>query len=45
MIDLRSLLELPIVTAAYIFVTAVSNLQVLSPWMLVMPLYSMVQVS
>jgi cellulose synthase/poly-beta-1,6-N-acetylglucosamine synthase-like glycosyltransferase len=45
MIDLRSLLEtLPIVTAAYIFVTAVSNLQVLSPWMLVMPLYSMVQV-
>ena len=45
MIDPKSLLAtLPIVTAAYIFVTAVSNLQVLSPWMLVMPLYSMAQV-
>jgi cellulose synthase/poly-beta-1,6-N-acetylglucosamine synthase-like glycosyltransferase len=45
MIDLKTLLAtLPIVTAAYIFVTAITNLQVLSPWMLVLPLYSMAQV-
>jgi cellulose synthase/poly-beta-1,6-N-acetylglucosamine synthase-like glycosyltransferase len=45
MIDTRSLVAtMPIVILAYVFVTAVSNLQVLSPWMLVMPFYSIAQV-
>ena len=35
---------LPLVFLAYVFATVVSNLQVLSPWMLVFPLYSTIQV-
>ena len=45
MIDPHSVLAtLPLVILAYILVTAISNLQVLSPWMLVFPLYSLVQI-
>jgi hypothetical protein len=36
---------LPIVMAAYIAVTVISNLQVVSPWMIVFPLYSLAQVT
>jgi hypothetical protein len=36
--------SLPVVYAAYLFVTATSNLQVLSPWMIVFPFYSLAQV-
>jgi hypothetical protein len=36
---------LPIVMAAYIGVTVISNLQVVSPWMIVFPLYSLAQVT
>ena len=43
-IDLRGLVyELPLLLVTYVVVTAVSNLQVLSPWMIVYPLYAMVQ--
>jgi hypothetical protein len=35
---------LPMVIASYIVVTAISNTQVLSPWMLVFPIYSLAQV-
>jgi hypothetical protein len=34
---------LPLILAVYVLVTAVSNLQVLSPWMLVLPIYALVQ--
>jgi cellulose synthase/poly-beta-1,6-N-acetylglucosamine synthase-like glycosyltransferase len=45
LIDLHGLLStLPLVILAYILVTAISNLQVLSPWMLVFPFYSLVQI-
>ena len=45
MLDLNSILRtLPVVIVAYIFVTAISNLQVLSPWMLVFPIYALLQV-
>jgi hypothetical protein len=45
LIDFHSLPRaLPLIFAAYVMVTVVSNLQVLSPWMLVFPLYSMMQV-
>ena len=45
MLDLRAMAyTLPVVFGAYIFVTAITNLQVLSPWMLVFPAYSLVQV-
>jgi len=45
MLDPRAVLAtLPLVIVAYIIVTAVSNLQVLSPWMLVFPFYSLAQV-
>ena len=45
MLDLRSIgYTLPIVFIAYVFVTVVSNLQVVSPWMLVFPAYALVQV-
>jgi cellulose synthase/poly-beta-1,6-N-acetylglucosamine synthase-like glycosyltransferase len=36
--------SLPVVYAAYLFVTATSNLQVLSPWMIVFPFYALAQV-
>jgi len=36
--------SLPVVYAAYLFVTAISNLQVLSPWMVVFPFYALAQV-
>jgi hypothetical protein len=36
---------LPLVVGAYICVTVVSNLQVLSPWMIVFPIYSLAQVT
>jgi len=35
--------ELPLILAVYVFVTFISNLQVASPWMLVFPLYALVQ--
>jgi len=35
---------MPLVIASYVVVTAISNTQVLSPWMLVFPFYSLVQV-
>jgi cellulose synthase/poly-beta-1,6-N-acetylglucosamine synthase-like glycosyltransferase len=45
LIDVSQLIHtMPLVIASYIFVTAVSNLQVLSPWMLVFPFYSLAQV-
>jgi hypothetical protein len=45
LIDLHSLVStLPLVILAYIAVTAISNLQVLSPWMVVFPLYALVQI-
>jgi len=45
LIDVHALPHaLPLIFAAYVMVTVVSNLQVLSPWMLVFPAYSMVQV-
>jgi cellulose synthase/poly-beta-1,6-N-acetylglucosamine synthase-like glycosyltransferase len=46
MVDPRDLIaNLPILICAYIFVTAISNLQVLSPWMIVFPFYSLAQVA
>ena len=36
--------SLPVVYAAYLFVTVTSNLQVLSPWMVVFPFYALAQV-
>jgi Glycosyl transferase family group 2 len=36
---------LPIVMAAYVVVTVISNLQVISPWMIVFPIYSLAQVT
>jgi hypothetical protein len=36
--------SLPLVYAAYIFVTVTSNLQVISPWMIVFPFYALAQV-
>lgn len=36
---------LPIVMAAYVGVTVLSNLQVVSPWMIVFPIYSLAQVT
>jgi cellulose synthase/poly-beta-1,6-N-acetylglucosamine synthase-like glycosyltransferase len=36
--------SLPLVYAAYLFVTATSNVQVLSPWMIVFPFYALAQV-
>jgi Glycosyl transferase family group 2 len=36
--------SLPVVYAAYLFVTATSNVQVLSPWMIVFPFYALAQV-
>lgn len=36
--------SLPLVYVAYLFVTATSNLQVLSPWMIVFPFYALAQV-
>ena len=45
MIDFHGLPRaFPLIFAAYVMVTVVANLQVLSPWMLVFPLYSMLQV-
>jgi cellulose synthase/poly-beta-1,6-N-acetylglucosamine synthase-like glycosyltransferase len=45
MIDFHGLPRaFPLIFAAYIMVTVISNLQVLSPWMIVFPLYSMLQV-
>jgi cellulose synthase/poly-beta-1,6-N-acetylglucosamine synthase-like glycosyltransferase len=45
MIDLGDLAAtMPVVILAYILVTAISNLQVISPWMLVFPLYALLQV-
>ena len=45
MIHVEDLLStLPLVLLAYILVTAISNLQVLWPWMLVFPLYSLLQI-
>ncbi|MGI9112957.1 MAG: glycosyltransferase [Gaiellaceae bacterium] len=45
MLDPQQMLRtMPLIIIAYIFVTAVSNLQVLSPWMLVFPIYSLLQV-
>jgi cellulose synthase/poly-beta-1,6-N-acetylglucosamine synthase-like glycosyltransferase len=45
LIDLHQMPHVfPLVLISYIVVTALSNLQVLSPWMLVFPLYSMLQV-
>jgi cellulose synthase/poly-beta-1,6-N-acetylglucosamine synthase-like glycosyltransferase len=45
MIDFGQVIHvMPMVIASYILVTAVSNLQVLSPWMLVFPFYSLAQV-
>jgi len=35
---------MPLVIVSYVVVTAISNTQVLSPWMLVFPFYSLVQV-
>jgi Glycosyl transferase family group 2 len=36
--------SIPVVCAAYVLVTATSNLQVLSPWMIVFPFYALAQV-
>jgi Glycosyl transferase family group 2 len=36
--------SLPLVYAAYLFVTVTSNLQVISPWMIVFPFYALAQV-
>jgi Glycosyl transferase family group 2 len=36
---------LPLVVAAYVAVTVISNLQVISPWMIVFPIYSLAQVT
>jgi cellulose synthase/poly-beta-1,6-N-acetylglucosamine synthase-like glycosyltransferase len=45
MIELGDFLAaIPVVIAAYILVTAISNLQVISPWMLVFPVYALLQV-
>jgi cellulose synthase/poly-beta-1,6-N-acetylglucosamine synthase-like glycosyltransferase len=45
MLDLRSIgYTLPVVFIAYVVVTIVSNLQVISPWMLVFPAYALLQV-
>ena len=39
-----ALRTLPVVIVAYVLVTAISNLQVISPWMLVFPVYALLQV-
>jgi cellulose synthase/poly-beta-1,6-N-acetylglucosamine synthase-like glycosyltransferase len=45
LIDWHSLTQtLPLVIAAYVMTTVISNLQVASPWMLVLPVYSILQV-
>jgi cellulose synthase/poly-beta-1,6-N-acetylglucosamine synthase-like glycosyltransferase len=45
MLDAESVVTtLPLVILAYIVVTAISNLQVLSPWMLVFPVYALLQI-
>jgi hypothetical protein len=45
MLNIRSIgYSLPVVFAAYVFVTAVPNLQVLLSWMLAFPAYSLLQV-
>jgi cellulose synthase/poly-beta-1,6-N-acetylglucosamine synthase-like glycosyltransferase len=45
LISLHELLyTMPLVIVSYVVVTAISNVQVLSPWMLVFPFYSLVQV-
>jgi cellulose synthase/poly-beta-1,6-N-acetylglucosamine synthase-like glycosyltransferase len=45
MIDFGELAAtMPVVILAYILVTAISNLQVISPWMLVFPIYAFLQV-
>ncbi|HEY3184424.1 MAG TPA: hypothetical protein VGJ77_16405 [Gaiellaceae bacterium] len=45
LIDVRALPRtLPLMFAAYVFVTVVSNLQVPSPWMLAFPFYSLLQI-
>jgi Glycosyl transferase family group 2 len=36
--------SLPLVYLAYVFVTVISNLQVVSPWMVVFPFYALAQV-
>jgi hypothetical protein len=36
---------LPTVMAAYVAVTVISNIQVISPWMIVFPIYSLAQVT
>ena len=45
MIDLGEVAAtMPVVILAYVVVTAISNLQVISPWMLVFPIYAFLQV-
>ena len=45
LISLHELIyTMPLVIVSYVVVTAISNTQVLSPWMLVMPFYSLAQV-
>jgi cellulose synthase/poly-beta-1,6-N-acetylglucosamine synthase-like glycosyltransferase len=45
LISLHELIyTMPLVIVSYIVVTAISNVQVLSPWMLVFPFYSLAQV-
>jgi cellulose synthase/poly-beta-1,6-N-acetylglucosamine synthase-like glycosyltransferase len=45
LISLHELIyTMPVVILSYIVVTAISNTQVLSPWMLLMPFYSLAQV-
>jgi cellulose synthase/poly-beta-1,6-N-acetylglucosamine synthase-like glycosyltransferase len=45
LISLHGLIyTMPIVIVSYVVVTAISNTQVLSPWMLVFPFYSLAQV-
>ena len=45
MIDVGELAAtMPVVIVAYVLVTAISNLQVISPWMLVFPVYALLQV-
>jgi cellulose synthase/poly-beta-1,6-N-acetylglucosamine synthase-like glycosyltransferase len=45
MIDLGEVAAtMPVVIGVYVLVTAISNLQVISPWMLVFPIYAFLQV-
>jgi Glycosyltransferase like family 2 len=45
LISLHELIyTMPLVIVSYVVVTAISNVQVLSPWMLVFPFYSLAQV-